>query len=242
MAKLHLMSDLHLEFHRDRGQNFLHGLRPEGVDIVVLAGDICAGESIAKVLRDFSQMYPQVVYCPGNHEFYGNSPKKVQEVMDRASEKYDNVHILSPGKEVKLYGKRFIGATGWFPQDDFTSEMRRELSDFKYIKDYEPWVYEQCEAWRKFYTEYGKAGDIVIMHHLPCHGSIHPMFTNDPFNAFFLNDISELIEKNKPDYVFHGHTHFSFDYMFNDYTRIVARPFGYPGEASAFWEPQLINF
>ena len=38
-----LLSDLHLEMHRDDGRSFLASLDPSGVDLLIVAGDVHSG-------------------------------------------------------------------------------------------------------------------------------------------------------------------------------------------------------
>jgi predicted phosphodiesterase len=38
--KIQLLSDLHFEFHNDQGNGLVNSLKPEGVDVLILTGDI----------------------------------------------------------------------------------------------------------------------------------------------------------------------------------------------------------
>lgn len=69
--KILVLSDLHLEFgklapvHKDRRID-------EGVDVVVLAGDIAEGvQGILWARETF--VTKEIVYVAGNHEFYDNN-------------------------------------------------------------------------------------------------------------------------------------------------------------------------
>jgi len=64
-----VLSDLHLEFC---GFDLMHNGRPidDGADVVILAGDIAAGnDGIGWARRAFPSK--EIVYVVGNHEFYG---------------------------------------------------------------------------------------------------------------------------------------------------------------------------
>ena len=73
-----LLSDLHLEEHPDGGEAYLDSLDPEGVDLLVLAGDICSHDMISNVLSWFSKNYNQIVYVLGNHEYHESSFEDVK--------------------------------------------------------------------------------------------------------------------------------------------------------------------
>ena len=71
--RVQLLSDLHLEFHRDGGKAFLKSLDPSGVDVLVLAGDVdVAAGGLLQSLTSICRLYrdSSVVYVAGNHEFY----------------------------------------------------------------------------------------------------------------------------------------------------------------------------
>jgi hypothetical protein len=65
---------------------------------------------------------------------------------------------------------------------------------------------------------------VVITHHAPHPGSVHPRWTGDLVNAAFVSDLSRLMGKSA--LWFHGHTHDSFDFRVRG-TRVVANPMGY---------------
>ena len=78
-----LLSDLHLEEHPDLGEAYLESLDPEGVDLLVLAGDICAHDMIPDVMNWFSKKYNQIVYVLGNHEYHESSFEAVESLCRR---------------------------------------------------------------------------------------------------------------------------------------------------------------
>jgi predicted phosphodiesterase len=82
--KLQIMSDLHLEMHADGGAAFIRALDPTGVDLLVLAGDITMAqhyEDLETVFEPLATKYHQILYVPGNHEYYRSSPKQVTRVQ-----------------------------------------------------------------------------------------------------------------------------------------------------------------
>ncbi|MDK9725543.1 MAG: metallophosphoesterase family protein [Sterolibacteriaceae bacterium MAG5] len=127
--KLHILSDLHLEF----------GKWPKGIDVnaidadvTVLAGDIGVGlEGLQWALT----INRPVIYVMGNHEFYGQRP--MNELWRKAREKVDGtqVHLLEneslviddphhSGERV-----RFLCATLWTDFAILGDDRQRECMD-----------------------------------------------------------------------------------------------------------------
>jgi Icc-related predicted phosphoesterase len=67
---------------------------------------------------------------------------------------------------------------------------------------------------------------VVVTHHLPHPGSIHPRFADDALTPAFCSDLSELVESSGAVLWVHGHTHESCDYVAGE-TRVVCNPKGY---------------
>ena len=89
-----VLSDLHLEFHQDSGERFLMGLDPQGVDVLVVAGDLCTKREHAEVLRFLSHKYPHVVFIVGNHDYYGCTYLQVHRNLEEVCEGIDNSHVI----------------------------------------------------------------------------------------------------------------------------------------------------
>lgn len=118
--KVQLFSDLHYEFFK-RDQNTYGGIvvKPE-VDVVLLMGDIDNGEFIMQRLHDICYKWgKQIIYVPGNHEFYN---QEMFYVLEKFNHEISGVHILTGiegygKKEVIIDNVRFLGGTLW---TDFT--------------------------------------------------------------------------------------------------------------------------
>ncbi len=224
---LQILSDLHLEFLETsvRMIEWIDRLDADGVDVLVLAGDIAGHAHLPLVLDHFSRKYANadIVYCFGNHEFYG---ARFDDKPLHPSDLPGNLHLLDKNV-VKIAGQRFIGATLWFPFNVKSQAHRHRLSDFTAIRGFDPTVYEENEATVRFLANEMQTGDVVVTHHYPCKLSTSKQWENDPTNAFFYSPMDELIEERKPRLWVHGHTHDSFDYRFGE-TRIACNPLGYP--------------
>jgi len=238
---LQIISDLHLEFLDTfkRMTAWIGQLEADGVDVLVLAGDIADHKHLPDVLEHFCSHYSKadVIYCYGNHEYYGIRFTQMSQVTP--SELPNNFHILD--KNIVTIGKhRFIGGTLWFPFKIESVPYCRLLSDFSLIKGFEPAVYDENKAMAQYFAEQMKAGDIVVTHHYPCRLSTAKQWENHPTNAFFYSQMDDLIKDRKPALWVHGHTHDSFDYQFGE-TRIVCNPLGYPeNEENPDFNSQLV--
>ena len=101
--RLHILSDLHLEF-----ESFTP---PEvAADAVILAGDVSTGRNGLKwALKSFPER--PVIYVLGNHEFYGQKVQKlIKEFQEMAQD--TNVHLLE-NQSCTIGDVLFLGATLW---------------------------------------------------------------------------------------------------------------------------------
>ena len=232
--KILIMSDLHFEQYQDRGISFIKDLKSEGVDVLVLAGDILSTSTYStrlNVFKAFCDKYPHVVFVAGNHEMYGNSVYRVENQLMRLANDLSNLHILD-SSTVEINGQRFIGATGWFKKDpDQTKQDRDCMGDFWYIENFVPWVYQKNKTFNAFLKKELKSSDICISHHLPSYLSIHPIFKNDRLNQFFVNNCEKLIKERQPKLFIHGHTHFAMSYNIGN-TKVICNPKGYLSETN----------
>ena len=224
-----VMSDLHVEFHEDAGASFVASVDPTGIDVVVLAGDIAVSTEIPATLGLLCRHFrgAQVLYVHGNHEFYESSIAEVQELTRQVARRQRNLRWLET-RTVNFRGQRFLGATLWFPHDQRTVPNRQRLSDFFEIQDFESWVYEQNRRTVHWLRRVVRAGDVVITHHLPTPRAVAQRFVDNPLNSFFVCDVEDVIEEQRPALWVYGHTHESADFRIAD-TRLVCNPLGYVG-------------
>lgn len=236
--RIQIMSDLHLEFHRDGGQDFIDSLDPTGVDVLVLAGDICLGEKIPQVMHHFCGRYPQVVYVLGNHEYYGSTRERVRRSATRAANKNDNLHWLDNSSAV-VNGTLFVGGSLWFRRNDRAPKWA--LNDFRMIKNFESWVYQENVECIEALDKLIEPGCVVVTHHLPSERSVARPYKDSPLNPFFVCDVhQQLVKPREADFWFHGHTHSSMNYEVG-HTRVICNPFGYLGsEVNHFFDDRLV--
>lgn len=221
--KLSLLSDLHFEFHKDGGSNFIKNLDSSNVDVLLLAGDIGTLSCLPNAIKAFTDKYPHVIMVAGNHSFWGNNRETVIGTLRELDEKISGFHFLD-NDILELDGVRFLGTTLWFRKAH--PALAAQWSDFFKIKDFDKWVYEQNDKSIDFLMKNMSKGDVILSHYLPSDKSVSPKFKGDPTNCFYVCDMEMLIEDQKPAVWCHGHTHSSMDYKIND-TRVLCNPFGY---------------
>jgi predicted MPP superfamily phosphohydrolase len=233
--KIQILSDLHLEHHRDDGESLIASLNFSGADLVLLAGDIVDfGINAFRALDGIRSLCAKatvtVLYIPGNHEYYGASPAFVDQNLLILEQQIDNLTVLRPDVIHVQQGHRFLGDTLWFPDDPLNAVYAVGMSDFFRIKGFVPWVYERHRACRAFLERELQEGDIVLTHHMPSPSLIAPQYLGSPLNRFFAADLTDLILERKPALWFCGHTHVSIDRALGA-TRMLCNPHGYPTES-----------
>jgi len=241
---MQILSDLHLDFHRDEGAAFIASLDPTNVDVLVIAGDLAEAchKGYGTMLRSICAKYPQVVMVNGNHDVYYSTPDQVEAMRVSFNALIPNLHWLE--NEVwEHMGHRFLGATLWFRENPMAFWHEHQLADFKLIKGFKPWVYDANSASRRFLDSRMEAGDIVVTHHLPSQQSVDPRYKGSALNAFFVCEMDAEIDRHEPAIWIHGHTHSPCDYLTGsgNATRVVCNPLGYPREDTDFNQSLIID-
>jgi Icc-related predicted phosphoesterase len=242
-VKINCASDLHFEFlpSREAEQEIVDKLAD--ADVLVLAGDITMARFLDQArdtFRPFVEKFGNVVLVPGNHEYYRSEPSQVDGILAVLEQELFGLHVLKPGKVVTINGQRFMGGTLWFPDGPYNLMRSGMLNDFRYIKNFTPWVYEQNTLFRKHAEELVDPSMIVVSHHLPSMKSVAPKYMNDPGNIFFVSDEERLISWRQPKLWVHGHTHEACDYKIGE-TRVVCNPRGYPHEGKPFNYAKIVE-
>ncbi len=244
--KLHLLSDLHLEFRP-------YDEPAPAVDVVVLAGDVGVGTRGLEWARRHWPDTP-VVYVAGNHEYYG-------EVLPRLTEKLrwqgreHGVHFLED-EAVEIGGVRFLGCTLW---SDFrvTGDIAvaraaagEVMADYRKIRvgpehrrlrpDDTAALHARSRRWLEEEIAAGHTqGAVIVTHHAPSLRSIPPEYRADPVSGAFASDLEAVVERSGATLWLHGHTHHCVDYRLGR-TRVLANQRGYPDEGVSAFDPGLV--
>lgn len=119
--RLWIFSDTHLEMQPVRFPE----AAPDGVDVIVDAGDLCAADDFAAWSQWLVERYNvPLIFVPGNHEYYvgqfqsglgrsfGGDKREMQRVAELSRAWQQRVHVLDD-EAVILGGVRFVGGTLW---------------------------------------------------------------------------------------------------------------------------------
>lgn len=241
--RIHLLSDLHLEFSP-------YAPLITDTDVVILAGDIHVK---ARGVEWARQAFPgTVLYVPGNHEFYGGH--LIRTLLKMRAMEDERVRILDRD-EVLLGGVRFLGCSMW---TDYAVtgnahlaawHARTTMNDFRKIRT-EPFrrivpndlVQESLKAreWLCLKLSEPFAGKtVVITHHAPSLRSLKDNpHAGTLLDAAYAKNCEGLMGGDRAALWVHGHSHVAVDYEIAG-TRVVCNPRGYPGEETGF-DPELV--
>lgn len=247
--KIHVLSDLHLEYGPFE-------LPATESDVLVLAGDIHTHTHGLEWAASVAQGKP-VVYVLGNHEFYRAHLSGLAVEMKKCASRL-GIHLLD-NDAVELDGVRFLGTTLWTDfaldgsGDAAVEAMRfadRWMNDFRLIRYGGKRIFTARDSWRlhqaavawlatKLAEPYS-GPTVVVSHHCPHPESVPERFRGDPLSPAFCSNLEPLILRHGPSLWIHGHTHDSVDYFVGN-TRILCNPRGYLGvELNAAFRPDFV--
>jgi hypothetical protein len=158
MARLRIISDVHSEFHADAGRSFVTSLPDVPCDAVVVAGDVGDSRTALPFMRVLCDRFAgtPVLYVTGNNEHYGSSVGAVRTAVARASRTIRNLVHLD-NTVVDVAGVRVAGATLWFPYDPMNDLYRRNMADYRAVRDLDITAYAENDRTRRFIGAAGGA-------------------------------------------------------------------------------------
>lgn len=232
--KIHVMSDIHLEFS--------HLIAPRtDADVIVLAGDIGVGvNGLHWAATQEAFLEKPVIYVSGNHEYYGTRLERTAVEL-RATAKELGIHYLD-NDAVDIFGVRFIGATLWSDFELFgvvrrpfaLDIARSRLTDCsRIVYGTTGWIrpekmIELHRISRRYIEDKiddaPKGRRVVITHHAPSMMSIPERRRKKPLSAAYASQLDDLV--SKANIWIHGHVHEHCDYEIGG-CRIVCNPRGY---------------
>lgn len=239
--KIKLISDVHFEFYEDP-RLFAN---PEQADVLVIAGDLAVGYlPVWSALKHFADLYDEVIYVPGNHEYYGQDMPAFDAYIQRFS--YNtNIRFLNPGA-IRIRDVMFIGATLWSNlRDDHFAKVavKNMISDFRLIPGFSTTkcaeLYTQHIEYIKAQHDAAEGKKVIVTHFLPAIECIAPRFRNEGLiNYYFANDLGEYISGLKDTTWLFGHTHDLVNIQLGD-TRVIANPYGY--NRNEYYQQRIIE-
>lgn len=155
----------------------------------------------------------------------------------------------APRKE-RLARLRIFGATLWTDYDYTHATKKHNLRHFRMllangsVRDHRAIAYGKVlfrpthalaehqltlAQLTKFLAEPFDGKTVVVSHHGPNAGSVHPRYAGSQLNAAFVSDLPADV-LGRVDLWMHGHVHDSFDYVVHG-CRVVTNPRGYVVDA-----------
>lgn len=244
--RLHILSDLHLEFGP-------LDIPVVDADIVVLAGDTHLGRNGVEWALEHFPSQP-VIYLCGNHEFYRHSfPDLIDELKGRTRD--TNIHVLE-NDVVEICGYTILGCTLW---TDFASTGKTDLAMATagmYMTDYQiiefgPDVrvlrpqdtaraHAKSVAWlRDAIKTCDPHRTVVVTHHAPSCSADAPYHADSPLKPAFSSKLDDLVEQSGVPLWIFGHTHYNTEFTLGA-TRVLTNQRGYPQEPCRGFNPQLV--
>lgn len=264
--KLGIISDI----HQDTQFNHYDHTPIEGVDVMIVAGDLQQGSGIESLVP-YIQAGQRVIYVAGNHEFYDHEMTTLEKRI-REHAAMAGVDFLN-NDAVIIDGVRFIGGTMWTDfklygeAEEFfvRNACQRGMNDYYCIKRRRHNIethngiedtittfraadaYELHQKTRSYIANVIRndhtGPTVVVTHHSPSMMSVPIEFKADRVSGGYASHMDDFVMQYQPNLWVHGHTHTNLDYNIGD-TRVVCNPRGYHFEhrhADTPYAPLLID-
>lgn len=254
--KLRLLSDLHLE-----GNRWYYDYA--GEDVVVLAGDIHT-QGRHDFILDQIPSNVQILFVPGNHEYYGAVFETANDYFRGLQNKYSNFHYLdNEGRHID--GIEFFGGTMFTDMNLYGDAAlagryaKQGIADFSWISkrndlplDFDNFLsqerrwtpedhieqfnifHENIQQWIQDNQNKRK---VVISHFVPHPDASDPQFAGSVLNPYFISNMEHLF--GDINLWMFGHTHSSCDRIIEG-CRLVCNPHGYGTENKSGFKRDLI--
>lgn len=245
--KLHVLSDLHIEFG-----NF--EIPVTSADAVILAGDIHVGTKGIEWATEAIKR-KNVIYIIGNHEYYRGALPRVTDKIKSISEE-SNIHVLE-NDAITIGNVKFLGCTLWSDfhllnnLDVSVITAAKKMNDYALIRLSPKYrrlkpsdtaiIHRKSRVWLEKQINSNTDADIktvVITHHAPSIHSVPEQYKNDYLAAAFASNMEDFISDSQIDLWVHGHIHEPSDYKIGN-TRVVCNPRGYVGEVHPDFIPEF---
>ena len=203
------MSDLHLE-HDLNAKNWLDAIPADLSASLLLAGDVAAHYHLESVLRLLASKFKQVIFVPGNTDYYGTVCNEFDAVITHKLRDCENVKVLN-NDYVMIDGIKVIGSTLW---SQIPNNARPTMIDFRNIlwKDEKICKFE-AKHWRAmfdaslaFLHKEVCRDSIVVTHFLPLFTLISRAHCHTATDLFYASNLEHLFLREPSVWVC-GHSH-----------------------------------
>jgi predicted phosphohydrolase len=229
-------SDLHLEFPENREWLRTHPLQAVA-PVLLLAGDILPFrmlEAFKDLISWLADGFEQVIWIPGNHEYYGSDISQRSGTVDEAI--LPNVRLVND-RAVHLGAVRILCTTLWSPIAQLNeAHIRRNVNDFHRIKQdgkqlhpaHVTRLHQASLAWLKEALATPHLGSTVVMtHHVPTLRHYPLQYLGSPLNQAFAVELEELITASGAEAWIYGHHHNNTSPFTMGTTRMLTNQLGY---------------
>lgn len=249
--KIDLISDIHLEF------GFYKPTNPSQSDVLIMAGDVVPyvmfkdpikGPKLVQFFETCTEMYRDVIYIFGNHEFYQGDMAEAFGVVQEHLNHLQNLHILN-NEQLKIDDVVFLGGTMWTDcnrEDPMTMlALTQSMNDYHVISNSNKVSHysynniidpeDTVAEFKKFKSflikalgEFRQEKCVVVTHHLPSFRAIPEEYRYDrEMNGGYASNLDEFI-LNRPQikYWVFGHTHHPQQFTIGD-TQLLNNARGY---------------
>ena len=257
--KLQILSDLHLDI------NYRQPYQLKDKDtFTIVCGDIAG--SMDKTCAWLDVNVKQGLFVAGNHMFYSEPTRTLQQITQAYGERYPLTNELSfLNDTAKIVNDVvFVGGTLWTDYCLFGTSAapmckllaEQGMNDFRFGrvqhgKKIARLTADDCE--RAFHAsvatidevarQYPDKQVVVITHHAPSLRSVDEQYVNSALTAAFACNLEDFIVAHPNIKLWcHGHVHTFKDYKIGQ-CRVVCNPLGYAqyGEKSGFRAGFTIN-
>ncbi len=197
-----VISDLHAEAQLKRAKRAIDGL-PDA-KILILAGDIgnYHDGSLRSILCHGSSQYANVIYVPGNHDYYGLSGSLDHSDDLLTALATDCGCTMLQEQVVELEGYTIAGTTLWTDVNKAPGSEIQYMCDYSAIKGLTPFVISavhrrQANWLRELVADPETCPDVIVTHHVPCFDTrlLNRNYTEESKHLFHVPGFAEEIEK-----------------------------------------------
>jgi predicted phosphodiesterase len=240
MTDFQIVSDLHIEYKNNEIPDPLTLITPTS-DILILAGDIGSlykYDQLYGFLRKLCLHFKNVLYIPGNHEFYmvpndsSYQPLPMNQLIDRLyllEKQISNLFILNRSSVI-INNICILGCTLWSKVEVVLPRfivrihgMTNYLYDQKYTSDLK-YINKMIK-----YCKNNKLKLVVVTHHCPSYSVLlNSHKSNDKYVSLYVSKLDHLLNSSNVHTWVAGHTHKNFDFITDGGTRLVSNQRGKP--------------